>query len=286
MNTINIQRLKDVILWNSITAKREMRNIFLTFTACFSMYTLILFISNITSRTPVSEYQYVPVSAFLILVIGAFLLSRACMVMSRLMKKGELAAYLLLPATQGEKFLALIVRNFFVMLLVMLAAVVASDIIVALMTLLFCGSAKSITLIMLASFADTLADVFTSPLGAVLAIIATMCSMYSYCLMCGTLFRKHPILFAVGIAFLIPWVIVMFFGIAIAPYVDWELLEWLENTRFGIWLQDPDNMELFGKIMAYTFFVVLPSIMTVVFTWVSFKAFKRTQLINNRIINW
>lgn len=264
---MNTKRLLEVTRWNLISNKREIRR---TFTGLITAYCIIIAAFNVGKWMDHSVHYYDIVNSTQFIIAGtgfAMLLwaSRVCFNMST---KTTFINYAMLPATNLEKYVSNILYQTLCRLAVVVAAFLIADALQAIVSQVLAGDAYSIT----AYFIDWHNSYNLSDhIGAIIALFF----VHSTFVLGGTLFRHHQFLFTC-----LTWLVVPFLLSTVFAGAGAAALYYLQQNGYDIsftpWFSD-DTYETLGG-------AALVGIICFNY-WLSYRLFRRSQVINNKFFN-
>lgn len=265
---MTIERLIKVLRWNIIGSKRELRRSFIGLTTAFCIITATQNISAWSDHF--TTYANTLSSARLCYFgTGFAMLLWASQVCFNMATKTTFINFAMLPATNAEKFAANILYQTVCRICLAMAAFIATDILQAIISIVFAGSANSLCMCLI----DDL-NAISNP-GECLGIITMMLFVHSTFILGGTFFRRRQFLLTCLVWVFVPFLFSLLAGggmAAIAYYIG------LENYDISItpWFSE-ETYKMLGMItlMAIVCFVY----------WLSYIFFRRTQVINNRFFN-
>lgn len=266
--------IKNVLVWTLIPRKREMLR-------SMSGWALGTFCSALISMgvlfdldAPVSEYRLYGCVPFLLVAYVFVMFRFATGICYNMKTKNDFISYAMLPATKGEKFVANWIYCTLLMCAVAVAGIIVGDLAQMLYTYVTRESYVSITK---AIFKTLSAGPFSSVDDLVVGI-PLLAFIHSLFVLGGCFFRRHAAIYTFLIILLVPSIVSAAVGMSIGYVI--EMLREQGYTITIDWYVDNSYETLMECIGALTF-----TLLTALVYWLSFRLFRRMQVINNRFFN-
>lgn len=263
-----MKRLIKVLQWNIIGNKREIRR---SFTGMVTAYCIITAANCLSAWCDsIAPYSNTLTSAKLCLVgTGFAMLFWASQVCFNMATKTTFINYAMLPATNAEKYVANVIYQTLCRIVIAMAAIIAADALQAIVSLLMAGDANSLTLCVMTSFkAIVQADGIYSL--AMLAIFA-----HSTFVLGGTFFRRRQFLLTCLMWVAVPFITsTLFFLAAGVLHSLYDFSEY--DISLTLWF----STETYDTILT-----LLQGAATCLCYWLSYRLFRRSQVINNKFFN-
>lgn len=264
---MNTKRLINVIRWNITDTKRALVRETAGLIFAPSCIILANCFPSWVNKQPVDMGLATASSItwFALFFLGAYWTSRFCYNMST---KNNALNYMMLPATNGEKYIA----NMFMQTIVRVAetafAIVCADILQSVVCLMLgidvCSYSKAII--------EVTADLGDTPLVLKAWIVACIINLHSALVLGGCFFRKNHLAFTSITIFAIA-VIVTSIMSGVGYLIDW----WAEANDCAIYIDFTISKTTVGWIAT-----ALVTALSALFYWLSFKVFCRRQIISSR----
>ncbi|MGM9714331.1 MAG: hypothetical protein ACI3Y5_09515 [Prevotella sp.] len=260
-------RLTAVIKWNLIDTKRalvrETAGLIIAPFCIVLANCLAFWIDKQPVDTGVMNAAYV--TWFALFFLGAYWASRFCY---NMLTKSNALNYMMLPATNGEKYVA----NMFMQTIVRVAetafAIVCADILQSVVCLMLgidvCSYSKAII--------EVTGDLSDAPLVLKAWIAACIINLHSALVLGGCFFRKNHLVFT-GISLFAISAIVTAMMSGAGYLVD----QWAEANDCAIYIDFTISKTTVGWIGT-----ALVTALSALFYWLSFKVFCRRQIISSR----
>lgn len=214
-----------------------------------------------------------------LLILFFFFIFFAAQIFANMKTKQQRVAFLMLPATKLEKYLACFVSVTLASIIGWAVAAVAADAVQYLFSFYFTpGWHGSIISEMISRMGDIPWETYSTVNGQVVettslipgytCLVAGIICLHSFYVLGGAFFRRHPALLTLCVQF----ILILLFVYASVEMKDCGIAQNLE-----------DNTILY-PIISYTLSVVL-LLIAGCFHWLAFKFFSRMQVINNKWIN-
>ena len=267
---MNTKRLLDVINWNLTGAKRALRRE----TAGLIVAPSCIIIANCAAywinKQPVDEGLHIAASItwFALFFLGANWGARFCFNMNT---KQNALNYMMLPATNGEKYLANMFMQTIVRMVETAIAIIMADLIQAVICLSVGIDIQSYTMALI----DAASEVTDAPLTIKAFILASIINLHASMVLGGCLFRKNHLIFT-GISLFA----LMFATTGILSGISYLVNEWAEANDSAIYIDFTISKDAIAWIACTVITMV-----SALFYWLSFKIFCRRQLITSRFFN-
>ncbi|MCM1078923.1 MAG: hypothetical protein NC344_05280 [Bacteroidales bacterium] len=227
------------------------------------------------SETPAEAGAMSSMATILIIVLCLMILKSATGISFNTNTKTDFISYAMLPATNLEKYIANWIYVSLFLTLLYVVSFIAGDLLQMLVSVIVYGEASSLTqaagrLILPSLRVSELSGVgfSTTPLGLIFAHAAFILG--------GTLFRKHQFIYTCLLMWIvIPFILVMIFG-GIGSGLVW----WLDAHDYMLQIE-----WYVGADFATAAIFVAEAALIAFCYWMSYRLFRRSQIINNRIIN-
>lgn len=265
---MNTERLMKVLRWNIISNKREVRR---TFTGLVIAYCVITAVNNMGNWLHhATSYGDTMSSAHLIAIATGFaMLLWASQVCFNMTTKTTFVNYAMLPATNIEKYIANVLYQTVCRIILVICALLATDILQAIMSLVMAGNVNSLTMVLLRDL-----GIYASFNEYIRAVIL-MFFVHSTFILGGTLFRHHQFLFTCLVWVVVPFSLSMLTAGAMAA-VAYFLFDNGYDVSITPWFSES----------TYEVLITLAVIGIICFNyWLSYRFFRRSQVINNRFFN-
>lgn len=265
---MNTARLLKVLQWNIISNKRDLRR---TFTGMVTAFCIITAISNISAwSNHFASYANTMSSAKLCYVGACFaLLLSASEVCFNMATKTKFINYAMLPATNLEKYVSNVLYQTLCRIVIMLAAFVATDALQAIVSLAVAGNANSLVVCGISALQQLFADDDILPI-AVFCIFA-----HSTFLLGGTLFRRRQFLLTC-----LMWVAVPFAVSMLALFATGVATYFYNSSDYDVYFTLWFSPETYDAL-----YILALLAATCLCYWLSYRRFRRSQVINNRFYN-
>lgn len=206
-----------------------------------------------------------------IIIVSCYVLAKkASQVCFNMKTKSEFVTYAMLPATNAEKFVINVLYQTVLRFVMLLAALLVADAILALVCLVFCQSAMSLTMyVMDAAFSFLMLSDSFYPIILLLFVQSTF-------VLGGCFFRKHAMFSTVLL-----WIAFPFVLSAITGSLIYLALHVFDSLGYILYVDPLGGSHVALEICAKVFVVVV----TVLDYWLSYRLFCRMQLINNKFFN-
>lgn len=265
---MNTERLMKVLRWNIISNKREVRR---TFTGLVIAYCVITAVNNMGNWLHhATSYGDTMSSAHLIAIATGFaMLLWASQVCFNMTTKTTFINYAMLPATNVEKYIANVLYQTVCRLCLAIGALIVTDILQAIVSLVLAGDANSLTMALLGKLSGHPdIDSYLDP-----AII--MLFIHSTFILGGTFFRRRQFLLTCLVWVIAPFSLSMLTAGAMAA-VAYLLFDNGYDVSITPWFSES----------TYEVIITLAVIGIICFNyWLSYRFFRRSQVINNRFFN-
>lgn len=267
---MNTKRLLDVINWNLTGAKRALRRE----TAGLIVAPSCIIIANCATywinKQPVDEGLHIAASItwFALFFLGANWGARFCFNMNT---KQNALNYMMLPATNGEKYLANMFMQTIVRMVETAIAIIMADLIQAAICLSVGIDIQSYTMAII----DVASEVTDGPLTIKAFILASIINLHASMVLGGCLFRKNHLILT-GISLFALMVATTGILCGISYLVD----GWAEANDCAIYVDFTISKDAIAWIACTVITMV-----SALFYWLSFKIFCRRQLITSRFFN-
>lgn len=215
-------------------------------------------------------------AVILMIVFGIILLKNAAGIGFNTKTKTAFISYAMLPATNAEKYIANWIYVTVVLTALLAVSLIVGDFLQMAVSMIVYGDANSVmyyaSRIILPSWDGFVGEGFLGLLAGLLGLLITHASF----ILGGTLFRKHQFIYTCLLMWVaVPFVISMVFGGLGALLVRW--LDANDLTMQVEWYV--------GDTFATVVLILFEMAVTAFFYWLSFRLFRRSQIINNRIFN-
>lgn len=269
MKQFDLHRFGQLLKHHLLTSRGEIVRAFLWMTVSF--FLLALFMTEVVYNGSDFEYKdqtegYVGMSLFFVSVIVLVAASR---IISNMKDKPSRINYLMLPATNAEKYVVRLLHVSVLMPLLALLAVAAADLARMLVSLLW---GRPFVLGMFSFLGNLHPEISFTGETVLLLLLAVGMTLFHHAVyvLGGTLFRKHPFLLTCAVMFFL--FIVLSRGII-------GLVSFITDNIDNIELSKTTTMTL-GYVAA----TVLLAVDALIY-WLSYKVFCRIQVINNKWLN-
>lgn len=265
---MNMQRLIKVLHWLIISNKHEIRRSFIGLTTAFCIITAV---NNIGAWTcHIVQYSNTMSAAKWCFVgTGFAMLLWASQVCFNMVTKTTFINYAMLPATNVEKYVVNVLYQTVCRIAIALAAFIVTDVLQSIISLVMAGEANSLVMCGITALQQfvNITDVFSLIVFGIFA--------HSTFLLGGTLFRRRQFLLTC-----LMWVVV--------PFVTSTLLVLAAGALAHLY--DPDEYDISFTLWfspeAYNWlFTVALMAATCLCYWLSYRFFRRSQVINNKFFN-
>ena len=266
---MDYKRLTQVLRWNTTAYRGELSRFFGQGVAAFGILTLATNASNwfcqeSTQGSIYSEAKFCGICIIIMLFVSA---ANVCFNMKT---KTDRISYSMLPATKLEKFLANVIYQSVVVLVLAFAGLIAVDIVQAVISLLTTHEAYSLTWAVLktsANFDDGNPSSRMIVIGFGLPLM-----LHATYVLGGTFFRKHNFLYTSIIIVTVPFVLSLIIGgitagiMGLTYYHGYEVeMEWLLS-------------EGWTTVLIAVLFIAVSAL----FYWMAYHCFRRINVINNK----
>lgn len=275
MKNIDTQRLTNLMNWDLRTYKKEYTNMLLAPFAAMLVIALLTsgYLFNYGTDFHVNHIQVNEITPFAILFVMCAMLGVAGRAFQHMMSNQERVAYLMLPASNMEKFLVRVVFRTFIMFGLIIAAVVCATYLFGL--LVWIRSGEFVQVVSLATFFHSVLGTDSPSVSTWLCMAMGVMLIWSFFVLGSAYFRRRAVLMTFLCLFAGMLVISAIIGIS-AGYC----IEWFNNISFDHivtieFLMDPELLfDIIGNliILAWLSFNL----------WYSYRLFCRMQVINNR----
>lgn len=272
---MNINRLLQVLKWNIIGTQKDILRMAIRLTLCFLIIFIAFNLGNLFAR----QFVYTDIERCSRAMVAASIFTMfvfASQICFNMKTKTEFTNYAMLPATKLEKFLANLLYHSVFRIALIFVAVIAADVIQALVCLVVTHDCCSLTLLTLKSLADMPASngLIINGIESFDNIILFLFA-HSTFVFGGTFFRKHQFLYTALMWFLIPIILTSAFAAAVAG--------------IGYWLNSNDYVITYEWLLTGTQTNLLLSAVILLaafgFYCLAFRYFRRMQIINNKFFN-
>lgn len=267
MKHLDTHRFGKLLVWTAQSNKTEiLRALTMLFIICFGfqMMPALLCLAH-GSATFLADYLHVWFN-MISLILGAYIWISGIRIFRNMLTKEQRINYLMLPATDLEKWLVRIVYIFTVYIVGGILVFVVADLLRMGFYLLFYGDYVASATVFVWDFLHILNPALNDKNLAlfVLFVSGTVWS-HSFFLLGGTLFRKQPFIFSSFMMFLLA----LLLG-SILDFIHSHVLISLSR----------DELNLVFYAVASAGFAL-----TVMHYWLSYKIFHHMQVINNKWLN-
>lgn len=263
-----MQRLMKVLQWNILSNKREIRR---SLTGMMTAFCIITAVYNITAwSVHTVQYSDTTQAARLCLVgTGFAMLLWASQVCFNMATKTTFINYAMLPATNVEKYVANVLYQTVCRIAIVIAALIATDALQAIISLAMAGEANSLTMATMRDLGN-IADINNFAGG-----YATALFVHSTFVLGATFFRRrqflHTCLMWVALPFTLSLLFVSVAGLITQLYdssqYDISLTLWFSPETY-------EELTIVGVVAA-----------ACLCYWLSYRLFRRSQIINNKFFN-
>lgn len=269
MTQFNIQRMKQYAQWQLATHRATLLKITGVATSAFIlMFLFVKYVSHRDLQTQSDDLTLLWIACF------AFC---GAQVFPNLQSKQERTSLLMLPASNAEKFVISYVGVLLTAFVVPLVSFVVADVVQWLISLL--TDHKQALLLTPLALSDTFVDLLSKFFGEDAQIawagLPNILWIHSFYLLSGLFFKKLRWLSATITLGALATLTTLSIAIAGLLYVN-GLKEYSYSIEFLPWAGD--------AFMYSTSILFL--LLTVLNYWLSFRIFRRLQVINNRFFNW
>lgn len=264
---MNTSRLIKVLQWNLISNKREIRR---SFTGLITAFCIITAANSLGSWIDhIANYGNTMTAAKLCYVATCFaMLLWASQVCFNMTTKTTFVNYAMLPATNGEKYVANVLYQTIGRIAIALAAFVVTDALQAIISLLMTGDANSLVMCGISRMQQLWSrSDFLS--------LALFCFfVHSTFLLGGTFFRRRQFLLTCLVWVVVPFVLSTLFALIVGGIVhmyrdgyDISITLWFSHETYEV------------------IFTVALMVWACFNYWLSYRLFRRSQVINNKFFN-
>lgn len=265
---MDIKRLAKVLQWNIIGNKREIRRSFIGLVTAFCIITAAQCLGAWINHT--TTYDNTMSSAKFCYAGTCFaMLLWASQVCFNMATKTTFISYAMLPATNVEKYVANIIYQTVCRIAIAIAAFIVTDVLQAIISLVIAGEANSLCMCGISALQQfvNIKDILSL---AVFYIFA-----HSTFALGGTFFRRRQFLLTSLMWVVVPFVLsttfVLILGAIVRLYDPNEY-----DISFTLWF-NPES---------YNLLFTIALMMAACFCyWLSYRLFRRQQVINNRFFN-
>ena len=272
-NNFQFSRLLMVMRWDMFTNLKSYLNMMLGMT--FAL--LPFFIMQLYQLS--KQYQLFPdtidlsywgMSQYVLMIFSIAMYMMATQIFMVMKTTGQREQFLMLPASNLEKYISRFLFSTLGAAVAMITAIVVSDLVQLIFSfVLLPGHHQSVCLSIMAllwKIWTTFIESIDSAGALMLSLLIMTCGVlvHSFFILCGTLFRKHTIVVS-GILFIVMIYLVIY------------VIESVSDT-ITTYLMHGDNSWLFSLLIAELLLAGFQY-------WLSYKVFTRMQVICNRWIN-
>lgn len=273
MKNIDSKRLTNLLNWDIKTYKKEYTNMLLATFGTLTMAALVVsgYLTSFSGDFHVNHILATEITPFAIIFVMFAMLGVAGQAFQHIMTNQERIAYMMLPASNIEKFIVRVVLRTLIMFGLIIAAVVAADCFFGFLVWIRTGEFVSI-IAMSQFFSYTLGvnnfggvDWLTNVMGVML--------IWSFFVLGSAFFRRRAVLKTFLCLFAFVLVFSSLIGIGVGYF-----LEWSRNLSQDISIEFLIEPSLLFEIIGNIVCVLWLSFNI----WYSYRLFSRMQVINNR----
>lgn len=261
-------RILHVLYWNIISNKRDIRR---NITGMMTAFCIIT-IANCFGRWSAGFFRETDImEATMFCIIGsavamAYYASGVCWNMQT---KTTFINYTMLPATKAEKFFANVLYQTVVRLAGILVALVATDILQAIISFIYTHDAGSMTYCLLMSLCNM------GRVNEVFSATVALLFVHSTFFLGGTFFRRHQ--FALTALL---WIAIPFFFSILGMSIFTGVAYWLSSEGYELTIDPLFSADTYEALMGLIVLLLIPFNY-----WISYRLFCRSQVINNKFFN-
>lgn len=280
--TFNKRRFLQLLKWDTMTSKKQyirqtiITAILLSILFCCQLFWRLGDVNEFSSDIEdLKSFQGTNI-LFIIFIVSAYMTFMASSVFRNMSTKQQRISFLILPASNIEKFLVRILHTIVGFFVCFVVALAVADLLQFLLSLIvFHGNGGSLILLLASNLYNSLGAsggeynyLLFGPIRWLdLSVIFTLYALeHSFWIFCGTLFRRHPLLFTLCAQFVLSMVI----GTITMPFL------------FG-----------FADFFVYTLNATAKEVLFFTGCWLvivlmyigAYRVFRKTQAINNKWVN-
>ena len=272
-NNFQFSRLLMVMRWDVFTNLKTYLNMILGMTfALLPFFIMQLYQLNKQYQLfpDTIDLSYLGMSQYVLMISSIAMYMMATQIFMVMKTTGQREQFLMLPASNLEKYISRFLFSTLGAAVAMITAIVVSDLVQLIFSfVLLPGHHQSVCLSIMAllwKIWTTFIESIDSAGALLLSVSIVTCGVlvHSFFILCGTLFRKHSIVVS-GILFIVMTYLVIY------------VIESVSDT-ITTYLMHGDNSWLFSLLIAE---LLLGGFQY----WLSYKVFTRMQVICNRWIN-
>lgn len=267
MKNFNIHRFGHTLWWNLQTSKKELLTITTILFCIFLGLPLINMVFNIGSEKAFMDGNLQMVFGFNILVLSVFISLSGCWIFSNMKTKGQIISFKMLPASDVEKYLTRFLYATVGLIAGAVLAFILADLVRMLLYLavyhdtFFSMTTRLFTESHICFNDDSMDNLAAYNFFAAAGTLA----VHAYTILCGTLFRHHKVVFTALIGMIIGTIGGILIG-SVALYLNTDIN--MADAEAVVWLGGVAVLCLAAAMY-----------------WLSYRLFRRMQVINNKWIN-
>lgn len=267
MKNFDINRFGRTMVWNIKSSKSEYMTIVVTLFSAFITIPLLAMLFNIGNPTVVLQASMQTVGNLNSFILAVFCAASGCWMFNNMKNKAQRISFKMLPATDLEKFLT---RFIYVTVFFIVGAFVAymlADVVRMLICLLFYGDTlgSNIPLLFKGVSSEVSINGSTYKLSMFVLAISFIIFTNAFAVLGGTFFRRRQVILTFLTGILIE-VLAIAALVKLHDYCNFYISN--DHNTFAVWL-------------FALFFIILAAVMY----WLSYRLFRRMQVINNKWIN-
>lgn len=267
MKNLDINRFGRTMVWNLKASKSEFLTIMTTLFAAFITIPLLGMLFNMGKPAILIQTGIKTAGSLDCFIMAVFCSAAGCWMFNNMKTKAQRISFKMLPATDLEKFLS---RFIYVTVLFIVGAFVAymlADVVRMLVCLLFYGDAlgSNIPLLFNGVSSDVIINGSTYRLSTFVLAISLIIFTNAFAVLGGTFFRRRQV------------ILTFLTGILIEVLAIAALVKLKDYCTFSI---GPDHNS-YAIWLICLFFIILAAVMY----WLSYRLFRRMQVVNNKWIN-
>lgn len=270
MKNIDVKRFTNLLNWDLRTYKKEYTTMLM---AAFG-YTLLIaltmsnYITVFTGDYHVSNFLSTQVTPFAVLFVMCAMLGVAGRAFQHIQTNQERIAYIMLPASNIEKYIVRVVCRTIIMFVLIIAAVIAADLIFGVLVWIRTGEFYNV--ISMSKFFNNVLGTGSLSIGQWCAQVLAVLLTWSFFVLGSAFFRRRATLMTFLCLFAAALVISALIAMGAGFMVEW-LIDHDMNVEFPfdrIWFDVIGNL----IVLLWLSFNI----------WYSYRLFSRMQVINNR----
>ena len=286
MEKFNIKRFANVLKWDFMNNWKYTLWLFLVMIVVFTcMLGLTYFNNNSDYMQGVHDTMMSVQASFCSFILSIIILAGASRMFLPLKDKQSATAFLSLPATNLEKFISRFLNVIVLWIVVGCVAFLCADALQMLLAKLLGANyvlSGSKTFFSMWPFDNMEWRGDPHWVKIQIGLILTILMTYATYILGGILFRRRQFWITSVAIFAISVI-----GIIAIVNIGWAIGEWLEahTEQFEAFMERFfKDEETFSNFLFYAWWTIT-GLVTVLFTWLTYRFFKRAQVINNKFLN-